>query len=471
MSLKGWVYVISNPGQPGLIKVGYSMKDPELRARKLDGTASPYSHVVEYEVLVPEPRQVEQSAHKKLRRHHANKEWFRCTPEEAVVAIKTVVGGDAITETYKRADRIKAEQLRKEQDAAAEKLRQDLKTREEHERNERERQRQEKELNQAKQAAAEEQLRFEKLAEKEKRKSEIGTPIWVFGGIVLCALVVGPFLFAPPRQSAPQPTAFQVLPETSANNNNPSIGKSPPSQSKQTATLQEKKIVHSTATRAGGVQLLLNKSPSPPSPYSVLPWSYTLELKGRKIYDGGAGETLSIEKENQFKNFDLILLAVSGGVGGTNLGYVAVLIRPDGKTIVVQRADFISYDGTSEISSIGDDDIEINLGYDKGQKRIAQIKNGTLSILVAAPNAVKSISVKDCDAMNEHVFPECARASNYGTCDVRIGDFSNATESWLRLVSNHPSFNSSAFKSLCTQACITKQLPSSAEVRSLVCGI
>ena len=71
MSLKGWVYVISNPGQPGLIKVGYSMKDPELRARELDGTASPYPHVVEYEVLVPEPRQVEKSAHKKLQRNHS----------------------------------------------------------------------------------------------------------------------------------------------------------------------------------------------------------------------------------------------------------------------------------------------------------------------------------------------------------------------------------------------------------------
>jgi len=38
--MKGWVYVISNKAMSGLVKVGYSTKDPELRAAELSHTAS-----------------------------------------------------------------------------------------------------------------------------------------------------------------------------------------------------------------------------------------------------------------------------------------------------------------------------------------------------------------------------------------------------------------------------------------------
>lgn len=69
--MKGWVYVITNKAMPGLIKVGFSMKDPELRAAELNNTGSPHPYVVDYEVLVDEPHDVEQTVHgclKKLQR-------------------------------------------------------------------------------------------------------------------------------------------------------------------------------------------------------------------------------------------------------------------------------------------------------------------------------------------------------------------------------------------------------------------
>lgn len=107
--MKGWVYVITNKSLLGLVKVGFSMKDPEIRANELNHTGSPHPYDVEYDVLVENPRDVEQSIHKKLHAKREGKEWFRCTPEEAVAAIKAFVGSAALLENYKRVDRVRAE--------------------------------------------------------------------------------------------------------------------------------------------------------------------------------------------------------------------------------------------------------------------------------------------------------------------------------------------------------------------------
>lgn len=110
-NVKGWVYVISNKAMPGLVKIGYSTKDPELRAAELNHTGSPHPYLVEYDLLIENPYQIEQKTHKHLSSKREAKEWFRCTPEEAVYAIKQMAGEGVITESFKRAEREKAEQL------------------------------------------------------------------------------------------------------------------------------------------------------------------------------------------------------------------------------------------------------------------------------------------------------------------------------------------------------------------------
>lgn len=116
--MKGWVYVISNQAMPGLIKIGYSTKDPELRARELNHTGSPYPYIVEYEMLIAEPYRLEQQVHKALRHHSEGREWFRCSAEEAIAVIQQVAEGKAIHEAFKRAEREKAEQIRREREQA-----------------------------------------------------------------------------------------------------------------------------------------------------------------------------------------------------------------------------------------------------------------------------------------------------------------------------------------------------------------
>jgi T5orf172 domain len=107
MDVRGWVYVISNAAMPGLVKVGFSTKDPKIRAGKLGGTGVPYPHVVEYDALVNAPRDAERKIHQALQAHRVKvsaetpvgKEWFRCSPEMAVETIRKLTEGKRLLES------------------------------------------------------------------------------------------------------------------------------------------------------------------------------------------------------------------------------------------------------------------------------------------------------------------------------------------------------------------------------------
>ena len=102
--MKGWVYIITNKAMPDLLKVGYSTKDPALRANDLHNTGVPHRYVVEYDALVEEPYLVEQKVHKLLKDHHEDKEWFRCNVTEAIIAIRKVSSSSLIHESIKNED-------------------------------------------------------------------------------------------------------------------------------------------------------------------------------------------------------------------------------------------------------------------------------------------------------------------------------------------------------------------------------
>jgi hypothetical protein len=104
MGIRGWVYVLSNQAMPGLVKVGYSTKDPQLRVDELGGTGLPHPFVLEYDVLVVEPRDIEQAVHVRLNSCHEAKEFFRCTVAEAMAAIQRVAAArsTSIISEYRR---------------------------------------------------------------------------------------------------------------------------------------------------------------------------------------------------------------------------------------------------------------------------------------------------------------------------------------------------------------------------------
>lgn len=85
------MYVLSNKGIQDLVKIGFSTKDPAMRAIELEGTGLPYEYIVEYDVLVDDPRAVEQATHRRLRDVHANKEFFKIDIENAARTIREVI--------------------------------------------------------------------------------------------------------------------------------------------------------------------------------------------------------------------------------------------------------------------------------------------------------------------------------------------------------------------------------------------
>jgi hypothetical protein len=88
--MRGWVYIISNKSLKDIIKIGFSTKDPILRASEFNGTGLPYDYDVLYDALVINPRDVEQRVHKKLSAYRENKEWFRIDVETAIEAIRLI---------------------------------------------------------------------------------------------------------------------------------------------------------------------------------------------------------------------------------------------------------------------------------------------------------------------------------------------------------------------------------------------
>ena len=91
MKIRGWVYVLSNQAMPGLVKVGYSTKDPQLRIEELAATGLPHAFLLEYDALVVDPRDIEQSVHSRLNAVHEAKEFFRCSIAKAVTEIQEEV--------------------------------------------------------------------------------------------------------------------------------------------------------------------------------------------------------------------------------------------------------------------------------------------------------------------------------------------------------------------------------------------
>jgi len=84
----GFVYVLSYPGDPWRLKVGYA-SDPRARAKNIGGTLAPQAPKIEALYFVAdEPQRVERAAHRRLRECRCNGEWFRCGLADARDAIE-----------------------------------------------------------------------------------------------------------------------------------------------------------------------------------------------------------------------------------------------------------------------------------------------------------------------------------------------------------------------------------------------
>lgn len=88
---KYWVYVLSNPSMPGLLKIGYTKQLPDLRAYQLStatGVAIPFR--VEYSFKCHEGEFLEAEVHKHLDSYRVsnNREFFNVELNEVIETIK-----------------------------------------------------------------------------------------------------------------------------------------------------------------------------------------------------------------------------------------------------------------------------------------------------------------------------------------------------------------------------------------------
>lgn len=86
---EGYVYVLSNPAMPGLIKVGRSIHGGRARAAQIYQTGTPQPFVLEFEVFVKNSAEVERQVHDGLSAHRVNngREFFSVSVKDAVEAV------------------------------------------------------------------------------------------------------------------------------------------------------------------------------------------------------------------------------------------------------------------------------------------------------------------------------------------------------------------------------------------------
>ena len=88
-----WVYILSNPALPNMLKIGYTKNDPETRAKQISastGVALPYK--VEWAFQCFNGEQLEQEVHRELEsyRVNQNREFFDIPLVEAQEAIEAL---------------------------------------------------------------------------------------------------------------------------------------------------------------------------------------------------------------------------------------------------------------------------------------------------------------------------------------------------------------------------------------------
>lgn len=87
--MKGYVYVLSNPSMPGLVKIGRSIHGGNKRARDIFQTGVPEPFRLEFELLCDDHEAVEQAVHSELGlyRPWIDREFFRVDIAMAMVSI------------------------------------------------------------------------------------------------------------------------------------------------------------------------------------------------------------------------------------------------------------------------------------------------------------------------------------------------------------------------------------------------
>jgi uncharacterized membrane protein YqaE (UPF0057 family) len=87
----GSVYVLTNSVLSSVVKIGYTRRSADKRARELSGTGVPGQWEVAHEIRVRNPRTVEERTHRELSRYRVSDgEFFKVSPSKAASIIRDI---------------------------------------------------------------------------------------------------------------------------------------------------------------------------------------------------------------------------------------------------------------------------------------------------------------------------------------------------------------------------------------------
>lgn len=92
--MQQYLYVMSNPSMPGLVKIGKTATSPKQRRLELHSTGVPTPFVLELSVEVDDCHASERAAHSVLAKYRVtdNREFFRISVPKAIQVILPVIG-------------------------------------------------------------------------------------------------------------------------------------------------------------------------------------------------------------------------------------------------------------------------------------------------------------------------------------------------------------------------------------------
>ena len=134
--MKGFIYILSNPSMPGLVKIGKTTTSPSQRMSELHSTGVPTPFTLEFSVKVEDCHAGERAAHDALNkhRHSSNREFFRVPVKAAIRALLPVIGryelvdftgSHGVPEIEAEIERLRRAKVQQEQARAAERKRVD----------------------------------------------------------------------------------------------------------------------------------------------------------------------------------------------------------------------------------------------------------------------------------------------------------------------------------------------------------
>jgi len=196
----------------------------------------------------------------------------------------------------------------------------------------------------------------------------------------------------------------------------------------------------------------------------------TLRVNGKAVY-AEEGMYINLYEKFSLASAEVVLFGVNcGGTGCPNDDLHFLMLGQGHKPDVVSADSFYSLDGTVK-PRLDNGRVVVDLGYESGQRKTAQLNAGSLSIRLT-PQPVSPMSLENCQWLHEYAMGECVNAKSFdANCEAAEDNFSGVTSRGVAALSNHPGFVEKHFHSACVTACRTGREVPFDRYKTAVCSL